>query len=108
MPIYFARRYLGRLTAFEPPLDVTFEPRVAVAGPHCNGRLLTAIYYANPHWTKADGGCLRLYKAQAAPICCHERCHARQMITSLRLVWAACGDMREHVFLPLPFMIHVS
>jgi len=33
-------------------------------GPHCNGRWLTAVYYANDGWAEADGGCLRLYRPQ--------------------------------------------
>jgi len=33
-------------------------------GPHCNGRWLTAVYYANDSWSEADGGCLRLFRPQ--------------------------------------------
>ena len=33
-------------------------------GPHCNGRWLTAVYYANDGWVEADGGCLRVYRPQ--------------------------------------------
>ena len=36
-------------------------------GPHCNGRWLTAIYYASqPSWQPADGGCLRLFMPQGS------------------------------------------
>ena len=29
---------------------------------HDNGRVLTCVYYLNPHWTKQDGGLLRLMR----------------------------------------------
>lgn len=38
-------------------------------GPHCNGRLLTAVYYMQPgEWdAREDGGCLRIFGAQDPP-----------------------------------------
>ena len=33
-------------------------------GPHCNGRVLTAVYYLNQSWVDRDGGCLRVYRSQ--------------------------------------------
>lgn len=42
---------------------------IAGHGPHCNGRVLTAVYYMQEGaWdSAANGGCLRLYRAQQAP-----------------------------------------
>ena len=34
------------------------------AGPHCNGRGLSAVYYCNEAWRDAEGGCLRIFPPQ--------------------------------------------
>jgi Rps23 Pro-64 3,4-dihydroxylase Tpa1-like proline 4-hydroxylase len=61
-----------------------------------NGRRLTAILYLNPEWVPSDGGCLRVFDADAVTVrrcgCC-EHPPSRAFVS----VSVACARKRSRV-----------